>query len=167
MPVSQQGVTDDRYMLIPRTLIFLTRGDSLLLVKGAPHKRLWANQYNGLGGHIERREELFTAARREIIEETGLTPDNLWLAGTVFIDTHQNPGIVLFVLRGECTIGNLHPSLEGIAEWVAPADMFKLPLVEDLRTLLPRVLDMQPGDPPFSAFYSYDSEDKLVIRFGS
>ena len=42
MPQSDQGVNRDRYMLIPRTIIFLRRGDSYLLIKGAPTKRLWA-----------------------------------------------------------------------------------------------------------------------------
>ena len=56
MPQSDQGVTNDRYMVIPRTAIFLRRGDSFLLLKGAPAKRLWANKYNGLGGHLERGE---------------------------------------------------------------------------------------------------------------
>jgi len=54
MPQSDQGVTRDRYMLIPRTIIFLRRGDFCLLIKGAPTKRLWAGKYNGVGGHVER-----------------------------------------------------------------------------------------------------------------
>ena len=66
MPSSDQGVTHDRYTLIPRTLIFLTRGERVLLLKGAPHKRLWANRYNGVGGHIERGEDVLTSARREL-----------------------------------------------------------------------------------------------------
>ncbi|MCC6299789.1 MAG: hypothetical protein IT314_10855 [Anaerolineales bacterium] len=52
MPLSDQGTTSNRYTLIPRTAIFLRRRDSYLLLKGAPTKRLWANKYNGLGGHL-------------------------------------------------------------------------------------------------------------------
>ena len=52
MPKSDQGVRNDRYKIIPRTLIFVTRGEQVLLLKGAEHKRLWANQYNGIGGHV-------------------------------------------------------------------------------------------------------------------
>jgi hypothetical protein len=44
MPARDQGVTCDRYTLIPRTLIFLTRNDQVLLLKGATHKHLWANR---------------------------------------------------------------------------------------------------------------------------
>ena len=40
-------------MLIPRVLIFLTRGESILLLKGATTKRLWADKYNGIGGHAD------------------------------------------------------------------------------------------------------------------
>jgi len=53
MPVSDQGINIDRYMLIPRAMIFVRRGDSYLLLKGALTKRLWAGKYNGLGGHVE------------------------------------------------------------------------------------------------------------------
>ena len=69
MPVSEQGVTLDRYMLIPRTMIFLRRGNSYLLLKGAPTKRLWAGKYNGLGGHVEMGEDVLSSAKRELQEE--------------------------------------------------------------------------------------------------
>ena len=62
---SDQGITNDRYTIIPRTAIFLRRGDLVLLLKGAPTKRLWANKYNGLGGHVESGEDLLSAAKRE------------------------------------------------------------------------------------------------------
>ena len=52
-------------------------------------------------------------------------------------------------------------------EWVAFAEVLEKPLVEDLYQLLPRVLQMQPGDPPFSANYSYDPEGKMVVRFST
>jgi 8-oxo-dGTP diphosphatase len=169
MPASEQGVTRDRYTFIPRTLVFLTRGEAVLLLKGAPHKRLWANRYNGVGGHIERGEDLLTAARRELVEETGLHVSDLWLCGTVFIDTGQEIGIAIFVLRGECAgspVAEPVPSAEGSLEWVPFSQIQAYPLVEDLYTLLPRVLSMRPGDPPFSALYAYDDQDKLLISFG-
>ena len=101
MPVSDQGLTNDRYTLVPRTLIFMTREDQILLIRGAPHKRLWANQYNGIGGHVERGEDLLSAANRELLEETGLTSVDLWLCGMISIDTGKNPGIGIFIFRGE------------------------------------------------------------------
>ena len=166
MPVSDQGSTDDRYTLIPRTLIFLTRGDRVLLMKGASSKRLWANRYNGIGGHIERGEDILSAARRELEEETGLTPEDLWLCGTITIDVGKNPGICVFICRGECPTGTPIDSTEGTSTWIPENELGEYPLVEDLNTLLPRVLALKKDDPPLSALYTYDEKDQLVITFG-
>jgi 8-oxo-dGTP diphosphatase len=151
-------------MLIPRTAIFVRRGDSYLLLKGAPTKRLWAGKYNGLGGHVERGEDALSAARRELLEETGLEVD-LWLCGTLIVDSGQTPGICLFVFSGECAQGEPKASIEGAAEWVPFEALGELPVVEDLPVLLGHVHAMQRGDDPFSARSSYAEDGKLIVKF--
>jgi 8-oxo-dGTP diphosphatase len=165
VPKSDQGVTKDRYMLIPRAAIFVRRGDEYLLMKGAPTKRLWAGKYNGLGGHVERGEDALSSAKRELLEEAGLTVD-LWLCGTVIVDAGET-GVCLFVFCGENARGEIKAGEEGSVEWVGLEAVRHLPVVEDLPILLERIHAMKRGDAPFSARSFYDENDRLIVEFGN
>lgn len=163
MPSIDQGTRDDRYKLIPRTLIFVTRENHLLMIKGASNKNLWSDKYNGVGGHVERGENVLTSAKRELLEETGLILDELWFCGFVTVDTGRETGIGIFIFRGEYVRGELKKSKEGSLEWIKDLDYIDLPLVEDLYKLIPKVLSIRKFDSPFFAHSKYDEQNYLVI----
>ena len=163
MPVSDQGTLTGHYCLIPRTLIFLTSGDQVLLLKGAAKKRLWAGKYNGIGGHMERGEDPISSARRELHEESGLWVEDLFLCGLITIDAGESAGILIFVLRGEAPSRQVYPSEEGTPEWHNIEEALSLPLVEDLPVILPVVLKKYRGETPFLANYQYSREGNLSI----
>ncbi len=168
MPKSDQGIDvslkRQRYTVIPRTLVFITRGEHVLLLHGAPTKRIWANKYNGIGGHIERDEDVYAAALREVREETGLEVENLRLVGLINIDGDQPTGIMLFVFTAQSPSGDPIPSGEGTLEWIARDQLAQIDLVEDLPAILPRALDLPLTASPFFAHYHYDEQERLVIR---
>jgi 8-oxo-dGTP diphosphatase len=167
MTQSQQVGNKKRYQFIPRVLAFLTRGDEVLLIKRAANRAIFPNQYNGLGGHVEQGESVHQAAVREVEEESGLEASSLRLCAVVTIDTGDaDKGILMFVFRGEAADGTLRASAEGTLEWVHPDRIPELDMVEDIPTLLPKVLAMQPGDPPLWARYSHDEAGKIVMGFG-
>lgn len=149
-------------MLIPRTAVFARRGDEYLLLKGASTKRLWAGKYNGLGGHVDRGEDVLSSARRELMEEAGISAD-LWLAGTLIVDSGEI-GVLLFVIIGEHPQGEVKGSQEGTPEWIAKEALSRLPVVEDLPVLLEKIDSMKRGDPPFSARSFYE-QDRLRVIF--
>ena len=70
------------------------------MLAGNPSKNVWASKYNGIGGHVERGEDIFSAAKRELLEESGYQADDLWLSAIVTIDIREPGGILLFVFRG-------------------------------------------------------------------
>lgn len=162
---SAQGVDVSHYTVVPRVLCFLQHGDEVLLLKGAPDRRLWPGLYNGIGGHVERDEDPCQAARREIHEETGLEVADLRLGGIVHVSLSQGPGVLLFLFVGESPARPVRPSDEGTPEWIARGQIAALPMVEDLPLLLPRLLDAAADAPPFFARSYYDEQGRLRTTF--
>jgi 8-oxo-dGTP diphosphatase len=164
MPACDQEIDYKRYMLIPRNLIFITRGSDVLLIRGALTKRLWAGRYNGIGGHMERGEDVKSSAQRELYEETGLKV-HIWLCGIITIDMSETLGIIIFVFRGEYREGELTGSSEGSLEWISSENIENIPTVEDLPLLLPKVLHANENEGLFSARYTYSQSGDLIACF--
>ena len=166
MSLSGQRYQPDRYSLIPRTLTFLLHEDEILLMKVAKGRGTWSGLYNGVGGHIERGEEPYTAALREILEETNISPSALTLCGIVQIDTNSNPGIGLYIFIGRVDHkGDLPKGPEGTPEWIKISDLDTLPRVEDLLQIIPKTFEAERSRSVFFAKYLYDSQDRLNIIF--
>jgi 8-oxo-dGTP diphosphatase len=166
MSVESQGISNHRYTLIPRVLIFpVNETGQILLLEGAQDKKIWAGYWNGLGGHVEQGESVLSAANRELREESGLVADKLIFCGQVLVDTNQSPGIVFFVFKAKQLQGELKASDEGRLAWYSLQSALKLNLVEDLYTLLPLVMQQRASGRPFWGFYHYDDEGQLVMSF--
>jgi 8-oxo-dGTP diphosphatase len=163
----EQGAdaVEGRWLTMPRTLCFVCNGDDVLLMKRAPHKRVFPNRYNGVGGHIERDEDPLTSARREIREETGLNVSDLRLCAVYNVDAGGATGITLFVFTAQSATRAVQDCAEGTLHWVPRGSVDQLDLVEDLPEILPRVLALEPGAPPLFVHVGYDETDRIVLRF--
>jgi 8-oxo-dGTP diphosphatase len=168
MGANEQGAnaTAGRWLTIPRTLCFVMNGGDVLLMKRAPHRRIFPNRYNGVGGHIERDEDPLTSAKREILEETGLNVRDVQLRAVYNIDSGEANGIMLFVFTAVSDSREVvSDENEGTLYWIPPDKLAELDLVEDLPVIVPRVTAMKPEDPPLFIHVSYDAEDRLQMRF--
>jgi len=166
MGKTDQAISIERYKIIPRVLIFLfNKENEVLLLKGSSTKKIWPNLWNGLGGHVEPGESTLTAAKREVFEESGLLCEKLIFCGQVIVSLGTDFGIGINIFKAGKFKGYLQSSNEGELGWFSMETALRLPLVEDLYTLLPKVFVFNKGDDPLFGTYSYDSEDRLVIRF--
>jgi len=166
---SQQETNDARYVTIPRCLVFITHQDNLLLLRGAPNKRLWANKLNGVGGHIEPTEDPCSSAQREITEETGLVIDTLQLRALIHISGSQDaPGVLLFVFMAESDTEQIRSGPEGELAWFPHSHLPWDEMVDDLPELLPRLLASNQliyGTYPHDSAGEYGPSGKMRYRF--
>jgi 8-oxo-dGTP diphosphatase len=101
-------------------------------------------KYNGLGGKLDRGEDVVAGMRREVREEAGLECETLALRGTI-----SWPG---FGKQGEDWFGFIFrvdrwtgvpkkENPEGTLEWVEVERLMELPLWEGDRYFLPLVFE--------------------------
>lgn len=110
---------------------------------GDPH----FGKHVGLGGHVERDEDVVTCVRREIFEESGLIAGELTLRGTILWTGWgvDNVDLLCFVFRVDSFTGEPHAgNEEGTLTWVPVADLTNLPMWTSDHQWLPMVFDNDP-----------------------
>ena len=162
MSQNGQRLDPDRYAVIPRTISFVVRQNEILLIKLASDREGWAGRYNGIGGHVESGEDPLTAVRREVKEETGLSPSQQ-ICGVVMIDIGGSPGIALYVFVAETSEADISAGPEGTPAWIPLDRLEEYDLVDDLSFLIPQSLSAYAKNTVFSAAYTYDPDGELQI----
>jgi 8-oxo-dGTP diphosphatase len=166
MTSTPQILIPNRYRVVPRTILFVFSEDKVLLQKGALNKKINPGLWNGLGGHIERNEDVFSAAKRELFEEAGIQCVGLMLCGTIMIDVTDIEGILLFVFASQ--EAGLKPidSTEGKLAWF-PVDRIPISeIVDDVPDLLDRVSRTMESGRQFHLLYSYGANGNRITTAG-
>lgn len=132
------------------------RSQVLLIHRNAREDDHHLGKYNGLGGKLERDEDVLAGMRREIREEAGIDCTALALRGTISwpgFGKHGEDwlGFVFLVTAFAGTPFERNP--EGALEWVPVARILELPLWEGDRHFLPLVFDADPR--PFHGVMPY------------
>jgi 8-oxo-dGTP diphosphatase len=105
-------------------------------------------KYNGLGGKLDRGEDVVACMRREIREEAGLECEQLLLRGTVSWPGFGKQGEDWFgfIFRIDRWTGTPRAdNPEGTLEWVELDRLLTLPLWEGDRFFLPLVFERGSG----------------------
>ncbi len=99
-------------------------------------------KYNGLGGKVERDEDVVAAIRRELREEAGIEATELQLRGTVSWPGFNGRDVFGFVFLVTAFTGEIpEANEEGTLAWHDVATMMDLPMWDGDRHFLPLVFD--------------------------
>lgn len=123
-------------------------------------------KYNGLGGRMERDEDVATCMTREVREEAGIEVVHMVLRGTINWTGFGPSGSdwLGFVFLIDDYRGTPHGrSPEGPLEWVRIADLPTLPMWEGDRYFLPLLFDEDPR--PFHGFMPYENNRPVSWSF--
>jgi 8-oxo-dGTP diphosphatase len=164
MTRNPQKLLPGRYVVVPRSIIFIINDGKVLLQKGSETKKIYAGYYNGIGGHIERGETPLDGAYRELKEESGLVCEDLRLCGTIHIDVTPEQGILLFVFAGTKVSGNVTDSNEGKLFWIGLENIKGLKLVEDVPELVSNSLKSINENAQFFGVYTYDETGTRKVQ---
>ena len=123
------------------------RKQVLLIHRNAREDDQHLGKYNGLGGKMDPAEDVVTCMRREILEEAGITCEEMTLRGTINwtgFGPHGEDWLG-FVFRIDRFSGEPHAAnSEGDLAWHPLDRILDLPLWEGDRFFLPLVFDEDP-----------------------
>ena len=146
-------------MYLNTTLCYIERDDAYLMLHRVKKKNdLNHDKWVGIGGKFEDGESPEECMRREAMEETGLSLDELRLRGVVTFVSDRWDNEYMFLYTCSKFSGSLTDCNEGVLEWVPKEKVPELPIWEGDKIFF-RLLG--EGVPFFSLKLSYEG-DTLV-----
>ena len=142
------------------TLCYIEKdGSYLMMHRTKKEQDENAGKWIGIGGHMKEDETPEECVRREIIEETGLTVDNLKLRGilTFILPAWGNELTFLYTASTKEEVSR--ECLEGVLKWIPVDEVMDLPLWEGDRAFLPLLKEEKDC---FSMKLVYDEEGHLL-----
>ena len=143
--------------MLTTSLIYVEKdGMYLMLHRVRKHEDPNAGKWLGVGGKLEKGETPSECARREMLEETGLTANRLSYRGVVRFESSWTEEMHLFTC--ESFTGVLTDCSEGVLKWVPKDEIYRLNLWEGDRVFLEL---LQRDAPFFKLLLKYDG-DRLI-----
>ena len=146
-------------MYLNTTLCYIERDDAYLMLHRVKKKNdLNHDKWVGIGGKFEDGESPEECMRREAMEETGLSLDDLQLRGVVTFVSDRWDNEYMFLYTCSRFSGSLTDCNEGVLEWVPKEKVTELPIWEGDKIFFRLLVE---GAPFFSLKLSYEG-DTLV-----
>ena len=148
------------------TLCYIEKDDAYLMIhrvkkKNDENKDKWI----GIGGKLEAGESPFDCARREVLEETGLTLENIRYRGIITFVSNIYGTDYMHLFSSDSFVGEIKKDCdEGNLEWIKKQDLYSLPMWEGDKIFL-ELLDTEERFFSLKLVYEGDTliEDTLDL----
>lgn len=118
--------------MLNTTLCYIEKDGAYLMLHRVKKKNdMNHDKWLGIGGKFEDGETPYECARREIFEETGLVPKELYYRGIVTFVSDIYGTEYMHLFTADSFSGEINETCdEGELEWVRKEDIFSLPIWE-------------------------------------
>jgi len=82
-------------------VVVINRAGKILIIEGYKHG-IGRSSWQIMGGYVDKGEEPLTAAKRELLEETGLASDRWTSLGSFIVDANRRIGEATFFIAEDC-----------------------------------------------------------------
>ncbi len=134
-------------------------GRYLMLHRVKKEKDVNKDKWIGIGGGFEENESPEDCMRREMLEETGLFPEELKLRSVVTFVIEGGECEQMFLFKCGSFSGKMTECSEGTLEWIPKEEIYGLDLWEGDRLFLGKIEDDCPF---FTMKLVYDSAGTLL-----
>ena len=147
------------------TLCYLENNGRYLMLlrnkkKNDPNKNKWI----GVGGKLEEGESPTDCAKREIMEETGISVSALEYRGRVYFGSDIYEDEIMHLFTSVCPADSFTPCDEGELKWIKKEDVPKLNLWEGDRVFLEYLLTDKEDF--FEITLSYEGDTLKSVQEG-
>jgi 8-oxo-dGTP diphosphatase len=147
------------------TNIFIRKEDKYLVLRRSPYKKWLPNILHPVGGKVDLNENPYLAAKREVLEETGLEVTNMKLEAVILEISpvkEDSTNWLIFHFTADYESGEIKETEEGTLEWHTAEEIKNEELFPSVKEVIPHILN--PNDGTIFATIEYDKDKKNIVN---
>lgn len=141
--------------------IFVRQGDKYLMLKRSREKKFAPGVVHPIGGKVDKDENPFMAAEREVLEEAGINVKNIRLEAVILEilpPTGAGKDWLIFHFSADYKSGKIKTTEEGELIWLDKKDILGQDLFPSLRYVIKNILNPKDGTVFTTVYYNKKGE---------